>query len=228
MNIAKIQNQINYSFKNPDLLVTALTHSSYKREHKEIREDNERLEFLGDGILDSVIGLKLYKVLKGKHEGELTKTRALVVCERSLAETGIKLGINEEILFGTGELHTGGSHKDSIIADAVEAVIGAVLLDGGYDACERVILEMLSDTLNRAVRGELFSDYKSEFQELIQKDDKVSEITYVTDREEGPDHNKKFFVHVEVAGKIMGRGTGKTKKEAGQNAAREAILGLKR
>lgn len=227
MNIREIEKRINYTFKDPDLLVTALTHSSYKREHKEARDDNERLEFLGDGILDAVIGLRLYN-LSSKHEGALTKTRALVVCERSLAETGLRLGLNEEILFGTGEMHTGGPHKDSIIADAVEAVIGAVLIDGGYEACERVILEMLSGTVEKAVNGELFSDYKSEFQELIQKDDKKSDIKYVTDREEGPDHSKKFFVHVEVAGKVMGRGTGKTKKEAGQNAAKEAISGLKR
>ena len=228
MNIREIENRINYSFSNPDLLVTALTHSSYKREHKEVREDNERLEFLGDGILDAVIGLELYRRLKERQEGALTKTRALVVCERSLAEAGLKLGLNEYILFGHGEEHTGGAHKDSIIADAVEAVIGAVLIDGGYQVCERFILDLLTDTVDKAVKGEIFTDYKSEFQELIQKTDKVSEILYVTDREEGPDHDKKFFVHVEVAGRVLGHGTGKTKKEAGQNAAKEAISGLKR
>lgn len=228
MNISEIEKRINYTFRDKGLLEMALTHSSYKREHKEVREDNERLEFLGDGVLDAVIGLELYRRLRTRHEGALTKTRALVVCERSLAETGNRLGINEEILFGTGERNTGGSHKDSIVADAVEAVIGAVLIDGGYEECERVILGMLSDTVDRAVNGEMFSDYKSEFQELIQKEDKVSDIAYVTDREEGPDHSKTFYVHVEVGGVIMGRGTGKTKKEAGQNAAKEAISGLKR
>ena len=223
MEIKKIEEKLDYRFRDPDLLETALTHSSYKREHPGVKEDNERLEFLGDGVLDAVIGLRLYQKLNNKPEGVLTKVRSLVVCERSLAALGKELGLNNHIRFGTGEKNSGGANKDSIIADAVEAVIGAVLVDGGYDSCEKVILHILDDTLEQALTGSLYTDFKSEFQEKIQKKGHITEINYVVDGSEGPDHDKVFKVHVEVDGVNMGCGSGKSKKEAGQNAAREAI-----
>lgn len=228
MEIKKFENRIGYEFRDPGLLTTALTHSSYKREHASVREDNERLEFIGDGILDSVIALYLYRNEPLLPEGDLTKIRALIVCEKSLAEAGRRMGINEMILLGAGEARSGGASKDSIIADAVEAFLGAVLIDGGYESCESVILSVLSETIESALRGDLFADYKSEFQELAQTGGGNKEIVYVTDRSEGPDHDKTFFVHVELDGKCMGYGTGKSKKEAGQNAAKAAIDGLKR
>ena len=228
MDIRTIEQKLNYTFTDPGLLKTALTHSSYRREHPEAGHDNERLEFIGDGILDAVIALKLFKDEPDKPEGILTKTRALVVCERSLAAVGRKIGINDHILLGSGEEKTGGREKDSIIADAVEAVIGAVLIDGGYEVCENVVLGLLKDTVSDAVSGSNITDHKSEFQELIQKKGCVNDIKYITDGSEGPDHHKKFFVHVEVDGNIMGNGSGYSKKEAGQNAAKEAIARLKR
>ena len=228
MNIQALEEKLNYSFNDPELLKTALTHSSYRREHPDSCQDNERLEFIGDGILDAVIALKLYNDEPGKPEGVLTKTRALVVCERALASEGREIGINDHLLLGSGEEKTGGRDKDSIIADAVEAVIGAVLIDGGYEACERVILDLLSHTIDEAVNGLLTADYKSEFQELVQKKGRINDIKYVTDGSDGPDHHKQFFVHVEVDGKTMGKGSGYSKKEAGQNAAKEAIANLKR
>lgn len=223
-----LEKKLNYCFSDPGLLKTALTHSSYRREHPETGHDNERLEFIGDGILDAVIALKLFKDEPDKPEGILTKTRALIVCERSLAEAGRGIGLNDFILLGAGEEKTGGRDKDSIIADAVEAVIGAILIDGGYESCERVVLDLLSGTVEDAVKGVLISDYKSEFQELVQKKGCVNDIKYITDGSKGPDHHKLFFVHVEVDGVIMGTGSGHSKKEAGQNAAKEAISNLKR
>lgn len=228
MQLNKLEEKLNYSFSDKNLLKTALTHSSYRREHPEQGHDNERLEFIGDGILDAVIALKLFRLEPDKPEGTLTKTRALIVCERSLAQAGRNIGLNDHLLLGAGEEKTGGRTKDSILADAVEAVIGAVLIDGGYEVCEKVILELLSETMEEAMKGSLFTDHKTEFQELVQKKGRVNEIKYITDRSEGPDHHKTFFVHVEVDGKTMGSGTGRSKKEAGQNAAKQAIANLKR
>ena len=228
MNYSSLENKLGYTFRNRDLLKTALTHSSYKREHSAVKEDNERLEFIGDGILDAVIALKLYRDKPGQPEGSLTKERALIVCERSLAEAGKNLGISELLLLGTGEARTGGASKDSIIADAMEALFGAVLIDGGYEACEKAVLNVLEDTMKAASDGRLFKDFKSEFQELVQHKGVQKEIVYITDRSEGPDHDKTFYVHVEVDGKNMGSGSGHSKKEAGQNAAEAAIANLKR
>jgi len=228
LNIRQLENCIGYQFKDIRLLNTALTHSSYRREHSNVREDNERLEFIGDGILDAVIALYLYKKRPDLSEGKLTKLRALIVCERALAEVGRKISLGDHLLLGAGESKSGGASKDSIIADAMEAVFGAILIDGGYEACEKVVLNILTDTIREALEGRLFSDYKSEFQELVQEKGVQKIISYITDGSEGPDHDKRFFVHVEMDGKIMGRGSGKSKKEAGQNAARAAIEGLKR
>lgn len=227
MDLLELQKKLGYSFRDPELLRTALTHSSYRREHREVKSDNERLEFLGDGVLDAVIGKKLYELLKREPEGTLSKLRSLIVCERSLAAVGRERGINLAIRFGTGEMHTGGASKDSIICDAVEAVIGAVFIDSDYETCEGFVLDLLDGMIKKAINGDIFMDYKSEFQEIVQADG-CREISYITDREEGPDHSKTFYVHIEVDGKNMGKGSGKTKKEAGQNAAKEAIGLLKR
>ena len=228
MDIKRLENSLSYRFNDEHLALTALTHSSYRREHADVREDNERLEFIGDGILDAVIALYLYKHKRHLPEGDLTKLRSLIVCERALAEAGRGIHLGEHLYLGTGESRSGGASKDSIIADAMEAVFGAILIDGGYTACEETILKVLSDTIEAALKGKLFSDYKSEFQEIVQEKGVQKEILYVTDGSEGPDHDKRFFVHVELDGRIMGKGSGKSKKEAGQNAAKAAIEGLKR
>ena len=228
MSYERLETSLDYSFRDPGLLETALTHSSYKRENIGVKEDNERLEFIGDAVLDSIIGMELYSTLINKPEGTLTKLRSLIVCERSLARLGRSIRLNEELKLGTGERHTGGENKDSIIADAVEAVIGAMFVDSGYDAARDRVIRLFDPIIQDALSGKLFEDYKSEFQEEIQKIINVPSITYVTDREEGPDHMKTFHVHVEVNGKKMGSGSGRSKKEAGQNAAKEALDKLKR
>lgn len=228
MEITQLENITGYHFRDRSLLVTALTHSSYRREHDDVSSDNERLEFIGDGILDAVIALYLYKEHPRLPEGKLTKLRALIVCERSLAEAGRSISLGDHLLLGAGESRNGGASKDSIIADAMEALFGAILIDGGYEACEKVILNILSQNIKEAIEGRSFSDYKSEFQEMVQEKGVQKEILYVTDGSEGPDHDKRFHVHVELDGRIMGKGTGKSKKEAGQNAAKAAIEGLKR
>ena len=228
MNLEILQKKLDYDFKDRTLLETALTHSSYRRENPDVRHDNERLEFIGDGVLDAIIGTELFKILPEKSEGTLTKLRALIVCERSLSRAGRTLGINKYLRLGVGERHTGGDSKDSIIADAMEAVIGALFLDGGYEEARKHVLSFLKDIIDDALRGRLFADHKSEFQEAVQRNGAQPVISYVTDRSEGPDHNRVFFVHVEVDGEIMGSGSGRSKKEAGQNAAKEALNKLKR
>lgn len=223
----EIEYKIGYKFSDPSLLETALTHSSFKKENEGMAEDNERLEFLGDAVLDCVVGEELYRLLKDEPEGTLTKTRALAVCERSLDSVGKSLGLNQMIRLGAGEYHTGGFDKPSIVADAMEAVFGAVFIDGGYEAVRRVILSVLDETIQMAIRGELFTDYKSEFQEHVQRKGKTTDIQYVVDSFEGPAHDRTFHVHIELDGKPVGSGTGKSKKSAGQDAAKNALERLK-
>ena len=222
-----IEKKIDYRFHNRSLLITALTHSSYRKENEGICDDNERLEFVGDAVLDCVVGEELYRILEGQPEGKLTKTRALAVCERSLDVCGKRLGLNGAIRLGVGESQSGGSEKPSIIADAMEAVFGAVFMDGGYDNARRVILDVLDEILKQAVKGELFTDYKSEFQETVQRKGCVTDIKYVVDSFEGPAHDRTFHVHIELDGKPVGKGSGKIKKSAGQDAAKDALERLK-
>ena len=161
-------------------------------------------------------------------EGKLTKTRALIVCENSLARAARNFDLGSYMYIGRGEEMAGGRNRASILADAMEAVIGALYLDGGYEITRNFVLRTFSDIVDEAVAGKLFSDYKSEIQEKLQKNGKNISITYTTDREEGPAHNKTFFVHLSYDGKILGEGSGKSKKEAEQNAARTALCKLNR
>ena len=219
---------IGYKFNNPNLLERALTHSSYNKEKNTKHQDNERLEFLGDAFFDAIVSAELFKMMKGVTEGKLTKTRALVVCENSLAKSARKLGLGQYIYIGHGEEVGGGRDKDSILADAMEAVIGAIYLDGGFEPTEKFVLRYFSETIKDAAEGRLFSDYKSEVQEFIQKNGRNLAITYSTVREEGPAHDKTFFVNLSYDGNILGEGSGKSKKEAEQQAAKTALARLKR
>lgn len=219
---------IGYKFNNPNLLERALTHSSYNKEKNTKHQDNERLEFLGDAFFDAIVSAELFKMMKGVTEGKLTKTRALVVCENSLAKSARKLGLGQYIYIGHGEEVGGGRDKDSILADAMEAVIGAIYLDGGFEPTEKFVLRYFSETIKDAAEGKLFSDYKSEVQEFIQKNGRNLAITYSTVREEGPAHNKTFFVNLSYDGNVLGEGSGKSKKEAEQQAAKAALARLKR
>ena len=226
MEIETIENKLHYEFQNKDLLKTALTHSSYCREHGIPHgRCNERLEFLGDAYLDAVVSAYLYSHMPQVAEGNLTKLRAQVVCEQSLAELGNRLGIGALLFMGNGESRNGGRHRSSIIADAVEAVIGAIYLDGGYEAVQGFVLREFSDTIRKAKEGKLFSDYKTQVQEILQKDGTAPVIRYVLDRTEGPDHDKVFYVHLCCNDRILGKGSGHSKKEAEQNAARNTLDG---
>lgn len=228
MNIKRFENEIGYKFKNRKYLERALTHSSYNREKNTKHQDNERLEFLGDAFFDAIVSAELFRRMEKEAEGKLTKTRALIVCENSLARAARNFDLGSYMYIGRGEEMAGGRNRSSILADAMEAVIGALYLDGGYEITRNFVLRTFNDIVDEAVAGKLFSDYKSEIQEKLQKSGKNISITYTTDREEGPAHNKTFFVHLSYDGRILGEGVGKSKKEAEQNAARAALCLLNR
>ncbi|MGC2872813.1 ribonuclease III [Ihubacter sp. mB4P-1] len=226
MNNSDFEKVIQYTFQDKELLNKALTHSSFCREHAvETKNNNERLEFLGDAFLDAIIGVALYNRLSQMDEGKLTKTRALIVCEKSLAQVAVRLHIGDYLNMGKGEELSGGRHRDSIMADAVEAVIGAIYMDGGYDEAVRFVLREFAGTIEDAVEGKLFTDYKTQVQEALQKRGKKTVISYHLDKEIGPDHDKTFYVHLVCNGKTLGSGCGKSKKEAEQNAAKATIEG---
>ena len=228
MKIKEFEQKIGYQFQNRNYLETALTHSSFNREKNTKHQDNERLEFLGDAFLDAVISVELYERLKHVTEGKLTKTRALIVCESALAQVARDYELGSYLNLGHGEDTGGGRHKDSILADSMEAVIGAIYLDGGYQAMQNFVKKSFSRMIDQAIDGKLFSDYKSEVQEILQGKGKPVTIAYETDREEGPAHDKTFFVHLSCNGEIMGKGIGKSKKEAEQNAAKQTLEMLER
>lgn len=223
MNELDFQKIIQYEFQDVNLLKNALTHSSYINEGKP-REtgNNERLEFLGDAILDAVISDYLYSRLENMEEGELTKLRAVIVCERSLAVCGAKISIGSYLRLGKGEENSGGRKRGSILADATEAVIGAIFLDGGWDAVSKFVIRLFSALIEDALSGKLHMDYKTEIQEKLQSHGET-EIGYVIEREEGPDHDKTFYANLILRGNVIGSGSGRSKKEAEQQAAKQAL-----
>ncbi len=203
------------------LLAAALTHPSYLFENpKEGRENNQRLEFLGDAILDFVIAEYLYINYPERPEGELTKMRAAVVNEGTLAQKAKEIKLGDELLLGRGELASGGRERPSILADAWEAVIGAIYLQYGLQETRRIILEMLKPAIQEVAQGN-YGDYKTMLQEKAQKDEQ--EVSYKILAEEGPDHNKRFTAGVYLSGAFMGKGRGRTKKEAEQQAAQKVL-----
>ncbi len=219
----ELEEKIGYYFKNIHFLLESLTHSSYANENKKKNiAYNERLEFLGDAVLSIVISEYLYNKLNMFQEGELTKIRASIVCEPSLANCSKTLNIGKYILLGKGEEVTGGRERVSILADAFEAVIGAIYLDGGLGQAQKFILKSLKDTIEDAISGRVYQDYKTHLQEYIQSENS-EKILYEVIHEDGPDHNKIFHVHVKVGEKILGTGIGRSKKEAEQSAAKEAL-----
>ena len=214
---------IDYKFKDKKLISTALTHSSYANEHKnEGIECNERLEFLGDAILGFVVGEYIFKKFSMWPEGKLTKLRASVVCETMLSKKGKELGINKNLRLGNGEEHTGGRERNSIIADAVESVIGAIYLDGGMDEARKFILNLLAGEVEIISSTVHVLDAKTTLQEILQRDSQEP-IEYRLIGESGPAHCKSFIVEVCHRGRTLGKGKGHSKKEAEQRAAMEAI-----
>jgi ribonuclease-3 len=218
----KLQNIISYTFKNSSLLKQALTHSSYSNDNKKNKVENyERLEFLGDSILSLIVSSHLYESYKELPEGELTKLRASIVCEKSLYEFGKKINLGDFLLLSRGEEMTGGRNRPSIIADAFEAVIAAIYLDGGIEPAKSFILKFIPQNIN-SIGNKSFNDYKTTLQEVIQQN-KEEKIEYVLTLETGPDHNKSFFVEVHLNSNVIGKGVGRSKKLAEQNAAKEAL-----
>lgn len=218
-NIDDLQKKLNYKFKDEYMLKVALTHRSLKGEISE-REflDNERLEFLGDSFLNAIISEYLFVNNETMSEGELSKKRALVVCEKSLSKEARNIDLGKFVRLGRGEDNAGGRDKDSILSDTIEAVIGAIVLDGGFDQAKKVVLDILGKTIEDACTGQLILDYKSCLQEAVQKV-KDMKISYEVAKEEGPDHDKIFFVDLILNKTKVASGVGRTKKEAEQNAA---------
>ena len=218
--LAEFERNLGYTFKDKSLLRNALTHSSYANEHKkEGMGSNERLEFLGDAILGLVVAEHLFSTNPDKPEGELTKLRADLVCEKNLAHVAVELGLGNVLRLGHGESHGGGSHRPSMLADAVEAVLAASYLDGGMEVPRDIIHRLI---LQRKPVAAGNGDYKTRFQELVQrKKDQV--ISYALVGESGPDHDKTFTVEVSVNGVVVGTGSGSSKKRAEQDAAHCAM-----
>ena len=208
------EERIRYCFKNRGLLTTALTHSSYSQHG----ENNERLEFLGDAVLELVISEYLYKNLN-LAEGKMTKLRANIVCSESLSSAAQGLGLGDQLRLGQGERITGGSRRRSNLANVFEAVIGAVFLDSDYETAREVILRLLSENIELALAGKLVKDYKTELQEQIQKHPGRT-IEYRDLEATGPDHNRVFHTELLIDGEKVTQGSGKTKKEAEQEAAK--------
>lgn len=216
-----LQEAIGYHFRELSLLETALTHTSYANEvYQDGLRSYERLEFLGDSILGFTAADYLFSAFPGLHEGELTKLRAELVCEASLAETAKKLGLGDHLRLGKGEESGGGRRRVSIIADVVEAVIAAIYLDGGLSAAKRFIYDHVLVDVKERVK--LNADYKTMLQELVQQK-KNQQLSYELLGESGPDHDKLFTVRVLLNGSPIGTGEGTSKKRAEQAAAQKAL-----
>ena len=222
--LTKLEQGLGYTFTDKALLENALTHSSYANENREKHiPDNERLEFLGDSILGFVVADYLYRNFPDKPEGELTRIRADLVCERNLAEAAATIELGSYLLLGHGEEQGGGRKRDSIVSDAMESVIAASYMDGGFAAAKEIIDRLILSDIPKG-RPRNF-DYKTALQELVQRK-KDQQLHYELVGESGPDHDKHFEVAVELNGRAVGRGVGSSKKRAEQAAAEAAIEAL--
>ena len=222
--LKELQNKINYRFRDEDLLMSALMHSSYTNEkHLPKLQCNERLEFLGDAVLELISSEFLFFEERNKPEGVLTKMRASMVCEPSLAFCAREIQLGDYLLLGKGEELTGGRYRDSVTSDALEALIGAIYLDGGFANAKEFIHHFV---LNDLENKQLFYDSKTILQEMVQANFE-DRISYELVDEEGPDHSKTFSVQVSIGDACYGEGAGKTKKAAEQEAAYHAILKLR-
>ena len=218
-----LEKYIGYNFENPQLLKTALTHTSYAYEHKV--KSNERLEYLGDSILEFVSSKYLFENYQNLSEGEMTKVRAYAVCEDSLFKIASKHNFSDFLYLGKSEKMS-NSLKKALIADSVEAVIAAIYLDGGLEPAEKFILENIKESIEFASHNVGMKDYKTVLQEKLQEHGEV-QIKYNLIKEEGPDHAKIFTIDVECDGKKLAQGVGKSKKKAEMEAARIALENLK-
>ena len=218
----ELEEKIGYTFRNPQLLEQALTHSSFANEGKKHGHNNERLEFLGDSVLSVIVARHLVLTYKDLPEGELTKLRASLVCEKALDVFAGQIGRGKYLRLGKGEEMTGGRERPSILADAFEALLAAIYIDGGYEAAQTFVLGFIPRNLDVRRKNKL-SDYKTALQEIIQQN-REERVEYVLVDEHGPDHAKVFTAEVLLNTNVIGRGTGSSKKQAEQNAAHEALL----
>ena len=226
-HLAEFEKIIEYSFNDKHILSLALTHSSYANEHKLGKfEYNERLEFLGDAVLEFLISRYIFEKYPELPEGELTKLRASVVCEGSLAKKAVDIHLGDFLYLGKGEELTGGRTRESILADAFEAVIGAVVIDGGIENAEKYVMGLMTDVISSVRNSFMLMDYKTRLQEEIQKSSKEP-VAYAIVKESGPDHGKLFEAEVSHSGSVLGSGTGRSKKEAEQAAAKNALGKIK-
>ena len=222
--LKELQQKIDYQFKDENLLFTAVTHSSYANEHKLHKiHHNERLEFLGDAVLEIVSSDFLFKNFPDMAEGQMSKKRASLVCEPTLAYCARQIGLGKYLMLGKGEDMGGGRNRDSILSDALEAVIGSIYLDGGLNKASKFIMtHVLNDIEHKA----MFQDSKTILQEILQKNHR-DPITYEVVDMTGPEHNRMFVMQVKLGDAVIGQGSGRTKQAAGQEAAYHAILALK-
>jgi len=224
MDYKKLERKIGYKFWNKEIFKRALTHSSYAHENK--IKDNERIEFLGDAVIELAVSNYIFKKYEELNEGDLTKLRASLVCESALAAMARKVSLGKFIFLGKGELNNKGNERDSILSDTFEALIGAVYLDSTYKKAERVMINILKSYMETFEVNYLYTDYKTFLQEYLQKAGTCT-IAYELIKEEGPDHDKKFYIEVKRNGETLGQGIGKSKKEAEQNAAKDAMEKMK-
>lgn len=221
-----VHQHLPHTFAHRELLEAALTHRSYANETPGVRESNQRLEFLGDSVLGLVVSEYLYQQNPDWPEGDLSKLRAAVVCEGALARRARALHLGDPLRLGRGEAGTGGRDRDSNLADAFEALVGAIYLDSGLEAARKFVLAQLTPELAAARTGDRIADYKTRLQEHLQRFSAESPV-YQMAGEEGPDHAKTFAMTVIWGGRALGRGSGRSKKEAEQEAAREALVALR-
>lgn len=224
LNIREVEEVLGIKFENYNYIKTALTHSSYAKQFKDSGY-NERLEFLGDSVLQLCITEYLFSNFRKKTEGELTKLRSLIVCENSLYTVAQKLKLSRFIKMSKGEELTGGRERKSIQADAVEAVIAAIYLDKGIKEANSFILREFKNIIDKAIKNKIVLDFKTKLQEHLQVNGEI-DITYQLEKFEGPPHRRKFYVNVLVGSQIRGAGEGFSKKEAEQNAAKQALISM--
>lgn len=220
MELENLEKDIGYKFTNRELLKKALTHTSYAHENKV--ESNEKLEFLGDSILEFITSEYIYNEYKNLTEGEMTKVRATVVCGENLSRVAKTHDISEYLYLGKSEIITGGKNRLAILEDTIEALIAAIYLDGGIEHAKKFIIDNLKKEIYKATKNVGVKDYKTVLQEILQENGDVK-IEYEIIKEIGPDHNKRFEAQVKLNGKILAQGKGKSKKQAEMQAAKKAL-----